>query len=77
VNDSSSKQADLAEPDSAEEAFSHGATSTATKVDTLINNAGFAAYGTPTEIDLHKLQRMLMLNVGHLYQAVDGPLVSA
>src|SRR5258708_3097763 len=56
------KQADLAEPDSAEKLLSwcdeHGY-----QVDTLINNAGFAAYGTPTEIDLHKLQRMLMLNV--------------
>jgi short-subunit dehydrogenase len=56
------KQADLAEPDSAEKLLAwcdeHGY-----QVDTLINNAGFAAYGTPTEIDLNKLERMLMLNV--------------
>jgi uncharacterized protein len=56
------KQADLAEPDSAEKLLAwcdeHGY-----QVDTLINNAGFAAYGSPTEIDLSKLERMLTLNV--------------
>lgn len=56
------KQADLAEPDSAEKLLAwcdeHDH-----QIDTLINNAGFAAYGTPTEIDLNKLERMLLLNV--------------
>lgn len=56
------KQADLAEPDSAEKLLAwcdeHGY-----QVDVLINNAGFAAYGSPTDIDLNKLERMLTLNV--------------
>jgi short-subunit dehydrogenase len=56
------KQADLCEPDSAEKLLAwcdeHGY-----QVDILINNAGFAAYGAPTDIDLVKLERMLMLNV--------------
>ena len=56
------KQADLSEPDSAEKLLAwcdqHGY-----QVDILINNAGFAAYGSPTEIDLAKLERMLLLNV--------------
>ena len=56
------KQADLAEPDSAEKLLAwcdeHDY-----QIDTLINNAGFAAYGTPTEIDLNNLERMLVLNV--------------
>ena len=56
------KQADLSEPEAAEKllawADEHGY-----QVDTLINNAGFAAYGEPTEIDLAKLERMLLLNV--------------
>lgn len=56
------KQADLSEPEAAEKLLAwcdeHGY-----QVDILINNAGFAAYGNPTEIDLTKLERMLLLNV--------------
>jgi short-subunit dehydrogenase len=56
------KQADLAEPDSAEKLLAwcdeHDY-----QIDILINNAGFAAYGNPTDIDLTKLERMLLLNV--------------
>lgn len=56
------KQADLAETDSAEKLLGwcdeHDY-----QIDTLINNAGFAAYGIPTDIDLAKLERMLVLNV--------------
>ncbi len=56
------KQADLCEPDSAEKLLAwcdeHGY-----QVDILINNAGFAVYGSPTELDLTKIERMLALNV--------------
>jgi short-subunit dehydrogenase len=56
------KQADLSVADAAEQLLAwcdeHGYV-----IDTLINNAGFAAYGLPTEVDLGKVERMLMLNV--------------
>lgn len=56
------KQADLSEPEAAEKLAAwcdeHGY-----EVDTLINNAGFAAYGNPTEIDLSRIEQMLLLNV--------------
>lgn len=56
------KQADLAEPEAAEKLLAW-CDEHAYQVSTLINNAGFAAYGLPTDIDLTKLERMLMLNV--------------
>jgi uncharacterized protein len=56
------KQADLCEPDSADKLLAwcdeHGY-----QVDVLINNAGFAVYGAPSEVDVHRVERMLMLNV--------------
>jgi short-subunit dehydrogenase len=56
------RRADLCEPDSAEKLLAW-CDEHAYQVDTLVNNAGFAAYGVPTEIDLAKLERMLLLNV--------------
>lgn len=56
------KQADLSELEAAEKLLAW-ADEYGHHVDTLINNAGFAAYGEPTEIDLAKLERMLLLNV--------------
>jgi uncharacterized protein len=56
------KQADLSEPDAAEKLFAWCEES-GHQVDVLINNAGFAAYGHPTEVDLDKVERMLNLNI--------------
>ena len=56
------RQADLAEPNGAEKLLAwcdeHDLV-----VDTLINNAGFAVYGDPLDVDLDKVEKMLMLNV--------------
>ncbi len=56
------KQADLSEPDSAEKLLAW-CDEHAYQVDVLINNAGFAVYGPPIDVDLYKVERMLMLNV--------------
>jgi uncharacterized protein len=56
------KQADLSVPGAAEMLLAW-CDDQGHHVDTLINNAGFALYGDPTEIDLGKLERMLLLNV--------------
>ncbi|BBX65184.1 short-chain dehydrogenase [Mycobacterium saskatchewanense] len=56
------QQADLCEQHAAEKLMAW-CDSQGHQVDILINNAGFAAYGAPCEIDLSKVERMLMLNV--------------
>lgn len=55
-------QADLSEPDAAERLLAW-CDENRHRVDTLVNNAGFAAYGNPTEVDLTKVETMLNLNV--------------
>jgi len=56
------KQADLAEPDAAERLL-EWCDERGLVIDTLVNNAGFAVYGDPTEVDVAKVEKMLMLNV--------------
>lgn len=56
------KQADLAEPDAAERLL-EWCDEKGLVIDTLFNNAGFAVYGEPTEVDLTKVEKMIMLNV--------------
>lgn len=56
------RQADLTEPDAAEQLLLW-CDEQGHEVDTLINNAGFAVYGEPTDVDLDKVEKMLMLNV--------------
>ncbi|WP_019873374.1 SDR family NAD(P)-dependent oxidoreductase [Sporichthya polymorpha] len=55
-------QADLSEPDAAE-ALVAWCEENGHVVDILINNAGFAVYGLPTEVDLDRVQTMIGLNV--------------
>jgi uncharacterized protein len=56
------KQADLGEPDAAEKLLAW-CDEQGYEVDILVNNAGFAVYGRPTEVDLARVEKMLMLNV--------------
>lgn len=56
------KQLDLSEVDAAERLIAW-CDESGYKVDVLISNAGFAVYGEPTEIDLHRLERLVTLNV--------------
>ncbi|GAA0608113.1 SDR family oxidoreductase [Sporichthya brevicatena] len=55
-------QADLSEPDAAERLV-EWCDEQSIVVDTLINNAGFAVYGMPTEVDLDRVETMIGLNV--------------
>jgi uncharacterized protein len=56
------KQADLSEPDAAEQLI-EWCDEQGYVVDTLINNAGFAIYGLPSEVDLERVETMIGLNV--------------
>jgi len=56
------KQADLSEPDAAEQLL-EWCDEEGHVVDTLINNAGFAIYGPPSEVDLDRVETMIALNV--------------
>jgi uncharacterized protein len=56
------KQADLSEPDAAERLV-EWCHEEGHVVDTLINNAGFAVYGMPSEVDLERVESMIALNV--------------
>jgi short-subunit dehydrogenase len=56
------KQADLALPEAAEDLLAW-CDEQALEVDVLVNNAGFAVYGDPTEVGLDRVEQMLMLNV--------------
>lgn len=56
------KQADLSEPDAAERLI-EWCHEEGHIVDTLINNAGFAVYGMPSEVDVERVESMIALNV--------------
>lgn len=55
-------QADLSERDAAERLL-EWCDEQGHLVDVLINNAGFAVYGLPTEVDLDRVETMIGLNV--------------
>jgi uncharacterized protein len=56
------KQADLSQSDSAEELL-QWCDARGYEVDVLINNAGFAVYGEPTQVELDRVEMMIGLNV--------------
>ena len=55
-------QADLSQPDAAEK-LAAWCDEGGHRVDVLINNAGFAVYGAPSEVDLDLVESMINLNV--------------
>jgi short-subunit dehydrogenase len=56
------KQADLSESNAAEDLLTW-CDEQGYDVDVLINNAGFAIYGEPTEVDMSRVETMIALNV--------------
>ena len=56
------KQADLSLPHAAEDLVKW-CDEQGFEVETLVNNAGFAIYGEPTEVDLDRVETMIGLNV--------------
>ncbi|WP_161976532.1 SDR family oxidoreductase [Mycolicibacterium sp. CH28] len=56
------RQADLSRPRAAEDLV-QWCDDQGFEVGTLVNNAGFAVYGAPTEVDLERVETMIGLNV--------------